>query len=177
MTSAPKSNDIARPDNEDAAGQYLTFMLAGEEYGLEILRVQEIKGWDKTTAIPNTPDYVLGVLNLRGAVVPIIDLRKRFDLPETAYGTTTVVIVVRMQHEDQERTVGLVVDAVAEVYRLDTNSIQPPPEMGLTAHTEFVAGLATVDEKMVILLAVDKLIDFTEMTPKESVEKDLAATG
>jgi len=177
MTSASQNNDITQPDNEDAAGQYLTFMLAGEEYGLEILRVQEIKGWDKTTAIPNTPDYVLGVLNLRGAVVPIIDLRKRFDLPETEYGTTTVVIVVRMQHEDQERTVGLVVDAVAEVYRLDTNSIQPPPEMGLTAHTEFVAGLATVDDKMVILLAVDNLINFAEMTPKEAVEKDLAATG
>lgn len=177
MTSASTPNNPVQPDNEDAAGQYLTFMLAGEEYGLEILRVQEIKGWDKTTAIPNTPDYVLGVLNLRGAVVPIVDLRKRFELPEVEYGTTTVVIVVRMQHEDQERTVGLVVDAVAEVYRLDTNSIQPTPEMGLTAHTEFVAGLATVDEKMVILLAVDQLIDFAAMSPKDHTDSKLAAAG
>jgi purine-binding chemotaxis protein CheW len=114
----------------DGAGQYLTFMLAGEEYGIEILKVQEIKGWDSATPIPNTPEYVLGVLNLRGAVVPIIDLRKRFQLESIAYGATTVVIVVKMQQDDQERTVGLVVDAVADVYRLEASEIQPAPDMG-----------------------------------------------
>ena len=147
-------------ESNDAGGQYLTFMLAGEEYGVEILKVQEIKGWDTATPIPNTPEYVLGVLNLRGAVVPIIDLRKRFSLESVPYGATTVVIVVKMAHEDQERTVGLVVDAVADVYRLEGGEIQPPPDMGGAVHTEFVRGLATVEEKMVILLEIDRLIDF-----------------
>lgn len=150
-------------DSGDAGGQYLTFMLAGEEYGVEILKVQEIKGWDTATPIPNTPDYVLGVLNLRGAVVPIIDLRKRFSLESVPYGATTVVIVVKMAHEDQERTVGLVVDAVADVYRLEGGEIQPPPDMGGAVHTDFVRGLATVEEKMVILLEIDRLIDFRGM--------------
>lgn len=155
-------------DGEGAGGQYLTFMLAGEEYGVEILKVQEIKGWDTATPIPNTPEHILGVLNLRGAVVPIIDLRKRFSLDSIPYGPTTVVIVVKMMHDEQERTVGLVVDAVADVYRLDSADIQPPPEMGGTIHTEFVRGLSTVDDKMVILLETDCLIDFGDVDPATS---------
>ncbi len=155
--------DLVHGSEADAAaGQYLTFILAGEEYGVEILRVQEIKGWDAVTPIPNTPEHVLGVLNLRGAIVPIVDLRKRFGLDTVEFGTTSVVIVVRMQHEDQERTVGLVVDAVADVYRLDNNEIQPTPEMGTQIDTRFVRGLAVVGENMVILLDIDNLIDFSE---------------
>lgn len=156
----------------ERGGQYLTFMLAGEEYGVEILKVQEIKGWDTATPIPNTPDHVLGVLNLRGAIVPIIDLRKRFGLESTAYGPTTVVIVVKMLHEAQERTVGLVVDAVADVYRLESNEIQPAPDMGGTINTEFVRGLATVEEKMVILLEVDCLIDFEVIEDASATSSD-----
>ena len=161
-------------ESGDAGGQYLTFMLAGEEYGVEILKVQEIKGWDNATPIPNTPKYVLGVLNLRGAVVPIIDLRQRFNLESIPYGATTVVIVVKMAHEDQDRTVGLVVDAVADVYRLESGEIQPAPDMGGAIHTEFVRGLATVEEKMVILLEIDRLIDFQNMKASAPGE---AATG
>ena len=156
----------------DAGGQYLTFMLAGEEYGIEILKVQEIKGWDTATPIPNTPDHMLGVLNLRGAVVPIIDLRKRFGLDSIPYDETTVVIVVKMQHEDQERTVGLVVDAVADVYRLEDDEIQPAPDMGTAIHTDFVLGLATVNDTMVILLEVDRLIGF-EIADQTSENHDL----
>ncbi len=166
MTSTPSSRDdmSQHSDTVNASGQYLTFVLAGEEYGVEILKVQEIKGWDTATPIPNTPEHVLGVLNLRGAVVPIIDLRKRFNLDAIPYGPTTVVIVVKMLERGQERTVGLVVDAVADVYRLEGDEIQPAPDMGCAIHTEFVRGLATVDEKMVILLEVDRLVDF-ENTP------------
>ncbi|MFK8018472.1 MAG: chemotaxis protein CheW [Pseudomonadales bacterium] len=142
-------------------GQYLTFMLAGEEYGIEILKVQEIKGWDKATPIPNTPDHLLGVLNLRGAVVPIIDLRRRFAFERAEYGPTTVVIVVKMAASDHERTIGLVVDAVADVYRLDDKEVQPPPELGSSVHADFVRGMATVEDKMVILLEVDTLVDFS----------------
>lgn len=163
---------ISQGDASGAGGQYLTFMLAGEEYGVEILKVQEIKGWDKATPIPNTPDHILGVLNLRGAVVPIIDLRMRFGLDSIPYGPTTVVIVVKMQHNNQDRTVGLVVDAVADVYRLDSADIQPPPEMGGTINTAFVRGLTTVDDKMVILLEIDYLIDFGDVQAADANESD-----
>lgn len=168
MASEVNNDPLDREYGTGAAGQYLTFMLAGEEYGVEILKVQEIKGWDRATPIPNAPEYVLGVLNLRGAVVPIIDLRCRFGIEMVPYGPTTVVIVVKMQDDDQERTVGMVVDGVADVYRLEDDDIQPPPEMGATMHTEFVGGLATVDKKMVILLEVDRLINFMEMNENRS---------
>jgi len=168
MTATQVDDLSVQSDVGDAAGQYLTFMLAGEEYGVEILRVQEIKGWDSATPIPNTPDHVLGVLNLRGAVVPIIDLRKRFALESVPYGPTTVVIVIRTVSDGHDRTVGLVVDAVSEVYKLENGEIQPPPEMGSGIRTEFIRGLATVDEKMLILLEVDALISFDDF--EESAE-------
>ena len=162
MTTKQKQVDdlTAQSGAGDAAGQYLTFFLAGEEYGVEILRVQEIKGWVSATPIPNTPEHVLGVLNLRGAIVPIIDLRKRFDLESIPYGPTTVVIVVKMINENQERTVGLVVDAVSEVYKLESGEIQTAPDMGGNISTEFIRGLATVEDKMLILLEVDELVNF-----------------
>jgi purine-binding chemotaxis protein CheW len=159
--------DIMRTEKSTAAGdksaaktseQYLTFMLAGEEYGVDILRVQEIKGWDKVTRIPHTPDYVLGVINLRGAVVPIIDLRRRFGLEAIAFGPTTVVVVVRVAGGRDERTVGVVVDAVSEVYNVETEDTKPPPDVCGTVDTVFVKALATVDDKMLILLDIDRLI-------------------
>ena len=142
----------------ETSEQYLTFMLAGEEYGVDILRVQEIKGWDKVTRIPHTPDYVLGVINLRGAVVPILDLRRRFGLETVEFGPTTVVIVVRVMSGRGERTVGVVVDAVSEVYNVDAADTKPPPDVCGSVDTMFVKGLATVEEKMLILLDIDRLI-------------------
>lgn len=145
-------------DNETA--QYLTFILAGEEYGVDILRVQEIKGWDNATEIPNTPDYIKGVINLRGTIVPIVDLRTRFDLESIEYNKTTVVIVLKvMAAEGAERTMGFVVDAVSEVYNVSNEQLKPSPDFGSVVSTEFIKGLATVDEKMVILLDIDHLID------------------
>jgi len=172
MTATEKHTEKPDQSGDGAGGQYLTFMLAEEEYGVEILRVQEIKGWDSATPIPNTPDYLLGVLNLRGAIVPIVDLRRRFSLDSIAYGPSTVVIVMRIAYEDQQRTVGLVVDAVADVYRLDGNEIQPPPDLGGAIHAEFVHGLATVEEKLVILLDVDRLIDFGDVEAATPVSTD-----
>jgi purine-binding chemotaxis protein CheW len=142
----------------ETSEQYLTFMLAGEEYGVDILRVQEIKGWDKVTRIPHTPDYVLGVINLRGAVVPILDLRRRFGLETIAFGPTTVVIVMRVMRGRDERTVGVVVDAVSEVYNLDAADSKPPPDVCGSIDTIFVKALATMEEKMLILLDIDRLI-------------------
>lgn len=143
--------------------QYLTFMLNGEEYGVEILRVQGIQGWDTVTPIPSSPNYVLGVMNLRGAIVPIIDLRKRFDMESIEFGPTTVIIVVRVENGDKERTIGMVVDAVSEVYRVDEQAVQAMPDFGGAVRADFIKGLSTVDDKMLILLDIDKLLSIKEV--------------
>ena len=139
--------------------QYLTFMLAGEEYGVDILRVQEIKGWDNVTPIPNTPNYIKGVINLRGTIVPIIDLRERFSLESISYGPTTVVIVLKVNGEKGSRTMGIVVDAVSEVYNISQETLKPAPDFGQAISTDFVMGLATVEEQMVIVLDIDHLLN------------------
>lgn len=152
--------DITQDINLDAAdsGQFLTFMLAGEEYGVDILRVQEIKGWEPATAIPNTPSYMRGVINLRGTIVPVIDLRERMGLVATEYDQTTVVIVLKTLGADKERTVGFVVDAVSEVYLVRDEQMSPAPDLGDREKTRFVKGLATVEDKMLIMLDVDHLV-------------------
>lgn len=149
--------------------QYLTFMLAGEEYGVDILRVQEIKGWDKVTHIPNTPEFMQGVINLRGAIVPIIDLRQRFGMPKLEYGPTTVVVVLRVQSDQRERIMGIVVDAVSDVYNIPQDDFRPPPRNGNSAVMESVSSLATVNEKMVILLDIDHLLNSGELSAMDSV--------
>lgn len=145
---------------DDLSQQFLTFLLDGEEYGVDILRVQEIKGWDKVTSIPNTSDYVEGVINLRGFVVPIINLRKRFAKEPVDHSKTTVVIVLKVHGEKGERTMGFIVDAVSDVYSVTSEQLRPPPDFG-AAQTNYVKGLATVDGKLVILLDVDQLADAT----------------
>jgi purine-binding chemotaxis protein CheW len=141
--------------------QYLTFIVEKEEYGVDILRVQEIKGWDRVTPLPNTPSYVKGVINLRGTIVPIIDLRKRFALDEVPYGPTTVVIMLNVQSEQGQRIMGIVVDAVSEVYNVPTEDLKPAPDIGSGVGAEVVKGLATVENKMVILLDIDRLLGET----------------
>lgn len=143
--------------------QYLTFILNSEEYGVDILRVQEIKGWDGATPIPNTPDYVRGVINLRGTIVPIIDLRARFGLERVEYGPTTVVIVLKVMQGSASRIMGIVVDAVSEVYNVAQQDLKPSPEFGGAVRVDFVKGLATVDKKMVIILAIDELLNSDAM--------------
>ena len=146
-------------DLEAGTDQYLTFMLADEEYGVDILRVQEIRGWDSATAIPNAPDYVLGVVNLRGVVVPIFDLRKRFNLENADFTSETVTVVVKVEHEKGERTIGMVVDAVSDVYNITSENINAAPDVGGSVSMEFIKGLATVNNEMIILLDVDELIN------------------
>jgi purine-binding chemotaxis protein CheW len=149
--------------------QYLTFMLAGEEYGVDILCVQEIKGWDTVATIPNTPAYIKGVFNLRGTIVPIIDLRERFGLETLAYGQTTVVIILKVKSETRTRIMGMVVDAVSDVYSLPSDQIKAPPEFGSAIDTKFVRGLATVDEKLVVLLDMDLLLNSGELAILDSL--------
>lgn len=149
-------------EQDGSKKQYLTFMLAGEEYGVDILRVQEIKGWENVTKIPNAPHYIKGVMNLRGLIVPILDLRRRFSLGEQDYGPTTVVIVLKVETDDKQRIMGIVVDAVSDVYDIETEFMKPPPDFG-EVNVEFIKGLATVVDKMVIVLNVDYLLSYSEM--------------
>lgn len=146
---------------EQAAGtsQYLTFFLASEEYGVNILKVKEIRNWEQPTLLPNTADYVLGVINLRGMVIPVVDLRRRFGMPQIELGKTAVVVVVKVAHSGRDRTIGMVVDAVSEVYNISAEMIMPAPDLGGTISNEYVKGLATIQDKMIILLDIDYLVN------------------
>lgn len=155
---------------DDTKKQYLTFILAGEEYGVDILRVQEIKGWDNVTKIPNAPHYVKGVMNLRGDIVPIVDLRTRFGLGEQEYGPMTVVIVLKIEASDKQSIMGIVVDAVSDVYDIAAEVMKPPPDFGDVVSVDFVKGLATVNEKMVIVLNVDQLLTTSELNLLQGTE-------
>ena len=146
--------------------QYLTFVCAGEEYGVEILCVQEIKGWDGVTRVPYTPAYLLGVMNLRGVIVPVIDLRSRFGLAARTAGSAPVVIVVRVNTDGGEKTAGIVVDAVSEVYSVAPDDIKPTPELGASRSLACVRGLTNVDNKMVMLLDIDELVISCIKTPE-----------
>lgn len=146
------------PTREDkratAPSQQLTFSLADEEYGVDILAVREIRSWTRVTRIPQTPDYVLGVLNLRGAIVPVVDMRVKFKMPEVRYDSFTVVVVLRIAG----RVIGLVVDAVSDVVGFGVSQVKPAPQLGSLVDGSFIAGLATQDDRMVLLLDIEKLL-------------------
>jgi purine-binding chemotaxis protein CheW len=150
-----------------ASNQVLTFTLGDETYGVDILRVQEIRGWSPVTRIPQAPAHVLGVLNLRGSIVPIVDLRMRFNLERAEYTALTVIIVLSVESPMGRRDFGLVVDGVSDVIDVPAVEIKPPPEFGEQVSTEFIEGLAAVSGRMLMLLDIDKLIggDVTGVAP------------
>ncbi|MCF6435490.1 MULTISPECIES: chemotaxis protein CheW [Pseudoalteromonas] len=148
--------------------QYLTFMMADEEYGLDILAVQEIRGWEDVTAIPNAPDFVKGAINLRGTIVPIIDLRLRFGIPSISYGPLTVVIVVSVQIREQQKVMGLVVDAVSDVYSISQEKAKDVPDFQDSDNGQYVHGLVNVGEKMVVLLNLAKVLDLNSKQVAQS---------
>ena len=139
-------------------GQILTFRLGSETYGLDILRVKEIRGWTPVTVIPQSPPHVLGMLNLRGAIVPILDLRLRFELSSADFSPTTVIIVLSLQSDDRARECGVVVDSVSDVVDLSAEAIKPPPAFSGHSHSQFIQGLANVENGMLILLNVEELV-------------------
>jgi len=143
---------------ETGEPQYLTFVCAGEEYGVDILRVQEIKCWDGVTRVPYSPPYLLGVMNLRGVIVPVIDLRLRLGLPKRVADPSTVVVVVRVRGARGERTASIVVDAVSEVYAISPGAVKVTPDLDGASAGACVTGLATVADKMVMLLDIDQLV-------------------
>jgi len=156
---------------KDSTSQYLTFILGGEEYGVDILKVQEIRSWEPATKIPNSPEFVLGVVNLRGLVVPIVDLRLRFSLDSADFSATTVVVIVKVGMKSVMRTVGLVVDAISDVYVVNDSEVRDAPDFGGAMATEFIMGLVTVDEKMVVLLDVDHLVNTGVLDLQKEQEK------
>lgn len=145
--------DAAR-DGADDGGQFLTFTLGGEEYGVEILRVQEIKGLTAVTPIPNAPAFVKGVMNLRGTVVPVFDLRIKFGMPSKEYDRFTVIVVVNVG----PRVVGLVVDAVSDVLDLARRAIDTTPDLGVSVDTSMLQGIARNGERLITLLDVDRVV-------------------
>ncbi len=138
--------------------QYLSFVLGKEEYGVDILRVQEIRSWEPVSRVPNVPAYEKGVVNLRGAIVPIIDLRERFTLSKVEYTPLTVVVVLQTGNGSNTRIMGVVVDSVSDVISVERNEIQGAPDFGTKVSNEFINGLVSVSERMVMLLDVDKLL-------------------
>ena len=142
-----------------AGGEYLTFTLGKEEYGMDILKVQEIRGYDAVTAIANTPAFIKGVINLRGIIVPIIDLRIKFNLGKVDYNELTVVIILSLN----KRVVGVVVDSVSDVLTLKPDQIKAAPSLSTSLDTRYIIGLGTVDQRMLILIDIERLMTGKDM--------------
>jgi purine-binding chemotaxis protein CheW len=139
--------------------EFLTFTLGSEEYGMDILKVQEIRGYDAVTTIANTPEFIKGVINLRGTIVPIVDLRIKFHLGTVEYNQLTVVIILNLGH----RVVGIVVDSVSDVLALTPEQIRPAPDLSAGLDTRYLMGLGTVGDRMLILVDIEKLMSSNEM--------------
>jgi purine-binding chemotaxis protein CheW len=145
--------------NGATADQFLTFRLGNETYGLNILRVKEIRGWVPVTAIPQSPPHVLGILNLRGAVVPIVDLRRRFELASAEFTPVTVVIVLSLQSpKGGTRECGVVVDSVSDVVDLEASGIRPAPALNGHSLANYILGVAECDDRMVMLMDIEGLL-------------------
>lgn len=169
-TSKQADQTEKRSPTENA--QFLSFTLGKEEYGVDILRVQEIRSWEPVSRIPNVPVYEKGVVNLRGAIVPIIDLRERFDLGHSQYTPLTVVVVLQARIDEKTRVMGVVVDAVSDVIDVEKKSIQSSPNFGAKVSTEFINGLVSVNQRMVMLLDVDKLLKLDGVDTLKGTNED-----
>ena len=144
---------------EAGGREFLTFRLGAEEYAIEILKVQEIRGWETPTAIANTPEFIKGVINLRGIIVPIVDLRLKFRLGQAQYDEFTVVIILSVAR----RVMGIVVDAVSDVVRLAPSEVKAAPALGSIVDSGFLAGLATQGERMILMLEIEKFLSSGEL--------------
>ena len=142
-----------------SSGEFLTFTLGHEEYGIDILKVQEIRGYETPTRIANSPAFIKGVINLRGVIVPIVDLRIKFNLGEPTYDQFTVVIILNIG----KRVVGIVVDGVSDVIQLNSANLRPAPEFGSTLDTRYILGLGTIEDRMIIVVDIEQLMSSEEM--------------
>jgi len=149
----------SRSGAREATREVLVFVLGKEEYGVDILKVQEIRGYEKVTPIPGAPAYLKGVVNLRGIIVPVIDLRIKFGLADPRYDSFTVVIVLRLA----SRVIGMVVDGVSDVVALTASEVKPAPQLGSLVDGSFLAGLATQGDRMVLLMDIEKFLSSAEL--------------
>jgi purine-binding chemotaxis protein CheW len=147
------------PAGTGTAREYLTFTLGGEEYAIDILKVQEIRGYDAVTTLVNAPAFIKGVVNLRGTIVPIVDLRVKFGLGHAGYDEFTVVIILNIAR----RVVGIVVDSVSDVLSLEAAQIRPAPDFSGAFDTRYILGLAALDERMLILTDIEQLMSSADM--------------
>ncbi|MGR9012125.1 MAG: chemotaxis protein CheW [Gammaproteobacteria bacterium] len=150
--------------------QYLTFMLSGETYAISILRIKEIIQYGQLTEVPRMPSFIRGVINLRGAVVPVIDLSARFGKPPTQVGRRNCIIIIEVDLEDETHSIGVMVDAVNAVLEISDSEIEPPPTFGTNIRTEFIAGMGKINGKFVIILNIQQVLSMDEMAT-------LATTG
>ncbi|WP_114812168.1 chemotaxis protein CheW [Paraburkholderia kururiensis] len=161
--NAPETADIAEP------AQVLTFMLAGEAFGIGILSIKEIISYTAMTTVPMMPAFARGVINLRGAVVPVMDLLARFGKPSSEVTKRTCIVIVEVQLEGERQDIGIVVDAVNEVLDIPASEIEPPPSFGSSIRTEFIQGMGKVRGKFVILLALQNMMSATDMAALQAV--------
>jgi purine-binding chemotaxis protein CheW len=159
--------NILEQKNNGESRELLTFSLGQEEYGIDILKVQEIRGYETVTTIANVPEYIKGVVNLRGIIVPIVDMRIKFNMGNIGYDETTVVIILNLA----DRVVGMVVDGVSDVITLKAEQIKPSPEFGAGLDAQYLQGLGTVDERMIILVDIEKMMSSRDMELIESAEE------
>ena len=160
-------NDSRSTSTDTSGGEYLSFTLGAEHYGVDILKVQEIRGYDAVTRVPDAPDYIKGVINLRGTIVPVIDLRLKLRLDEARYDAFTVMIVLNVE----DRVVGIVVDSVSDVIPLNAEQIRPTPEFGAAVDTRFISGIGTQDDRMLILLDIETLLDTADLGQPSAAEE------
>ncbi len=159
QTQAVETTESAGNLAGKTLNEFLTFRLGSEEYGMDILKVQEIRGYDSITQIANAPEFIKGVVNLRGIIVPIIDMRIKFELGSAEYDQFTVVIILNVSG----RVMGIVVDGVSDVISLDLGQMRATPEFGSVIDTEYIMGLGTVEERMLILIDIEKLMGSADM--------------
>jgi purine-binding chemotaxis protein CheW len=158
-TQTLAQGQTGKPQGQTGPNEFLTFALGGEEYGIEILKVQEIRGYEKPTTIANSPPFIKGVINLRGTIVPIIDMRVKFNLESAEYNAFTVVIILNVAG----RVVGIVVDSVSDVITVAPDQLRPAPEFSSELETTYILGLGTLGERMLILMDIERLMGSRDM--------------
>ncbi|SEP79717.1 purine-binding chemotaxis protein CheW [Solimonas aquatica] len=164
MSTVAESREKQSAAVVDAPAEFLTFRLGDEEYGVDILKVQEIRGYDSVTRIPDAPDFIKGVINLRGTIVPVVDMRIKFRLGKAEYNEFTVMIILNVSG----RVVGMVVDSVSDVMQLGSEQLRPPPDIAGAVSSKFITGIGTLEDRMLILVDIEKLMSSQDMALIES---------
>lgn len=157
-------NSTGNESQQDVVEQFLTFMLSGKIYGLDILNIKEIIEYDELTEVPLTPDFISGVINLRGSVVPVVDLSHRFTGESIVPGKRTSIIILEVENDDLKIEIGITVDIVNEVLDVNSSEVEPPPALGNQIKTDFISGMAKVDGKFLILLNVENVLSIDELS-------------